>query len=254
MKTTAILNIKGGVGKTVSTVNIGACLSELGHRVLIVDLDPQANATQIFRAYDMDSPCISEVFLDKDASVADIIKPTDYPNIDILPSNISFAFVEAKVISDVTRSQQNRLKKGLSQVKDRYDYCLIDCPPSVGTITINALTAADSVIVPLKIDQFALDGLDHLMTTIFEVRDEFNESLQFLGAFVTEDNNTTVNKVVKETLVASPMLKICNTAIRKNVAVTESTFNQRPVVFDKPNSAASIGYRELTTELLARGL
>lgn len=254
MKTTAILNIKGGVGKTVSTVNIGACLSELGHKVLIVDLDPQANATQIFRSYDIKSPCISEVFLDKDVSVIDIIKSTNYPNIDIIPSNISFAFVEAKVISDVTRSQQNRLKKGLSQVKDRYDYCLIDCPPSVGTITINALTAADSVIVPLKIDQFALDGLDHLMNTIFEVRDEFNDSLQFLGAFVTEDNNTTVNKVVKETLVSTPLLRLCDTTIRKNVAVTESTFNQVPVVFDNPKCPASVGYRQLTDELLKRGL
>ncbi len=254
MKSVAILNIKGGVGKTVSTVNIGACLSELGHKVLIVDLDPQANATQTFNSYDSTSPSISEVFLDKGVLTSHVIKHTEYPNIDILPSNIGFAFVEAKITSDVTRSQQNRLKKGLAQIKDNYDYCLIDCPPSVGVITINALTAAQTVIVPLLIDQYALDGLNNLMQTIFEVRDEFNDRLQYLGAFITLDESTTVNKVVKETLMDTPLLKLCNTAIRRNVAVKESTFNKKPVVFDKPRCAASIGYRLLTAELLERGL
>lgn len=254
MKTIAIINVKGGVGKTVSAVNIGACLSERGSRVLIVDLDSQANATQMLKSYSVDADSITNVFLDKSAVIADIIVPTQYDRLSILPSNIQFAFVESKVLSDTTRQQQTRLKKALAQVSAEYDYCLIDCAPSLGVVSINALVAADSVVVPIKIDQFALDGLDYLIQTVFEIRDEFNEKLQFIGSFVTMDNVTTVNKEIKKVLQQAKHLRLLDTTIKNTVKVTESTFNQVPVVFGDMTCAASVGYRELTDELLKNGL
>ena len=174
MKKLSILNIKGGVGKTTSTINLASTLAEEGKKVLIVDIDAQSNSTMLFKAYDIDALSVSDILLDKNINVEDVIKGTDFDNIDVLPSNISLAFTEKKILLDVTRNQQNRLKKALEQVEDKYDYCLIDCPPSLNMITINALVASDEVIVPIKIDKFALDGLGYLLESINEIKDEFN--------------------------------------------------------------------------------
>ena len=200
MKKLSILNIKGGVGKTTSTINLASTLAEEGKKVLIVDIDAQSNSTMLFKVYDIDALSVSDILLDKNINVIDVIKDTDFDNIDILPSNISLAFTEKKILLDVTRNQQNRLKKALEQVEDKYDYCLIDCPPSLNMITINALVASDEVIVPIKIDKFALDGLGYLLDSIDEVKDEFNPNLKFLGCFITMDNATTVNKEIKKAL------------------------------------------------------
>ena len=200
MKKLSILNIKGGVGKTTSTINLASTLAEEGKKVLTVDIDAQSNSTMLFKAYDIDALSVSDILLDKNINVEDVIKGTDFDNIDVLPSNISLAFTEKKILLDVTRNQQNRLKKALEQVEDKYDYCLIDCPPSLNMITINALVASDEVIVPIKIDKFALDGLGYLLESINEIKDEFNENLKFLGCFITMDNSTTVNKEIKKAL------------------------------------------------------
>lgn len=254
MKTVAVINIKGGVGKTISAVNIGVVLGELGSRVLIVDLDPQANATQLLRSYSMERASVCNVFLEKDFPTVSAIFSTQHTNVDILPSHIGFAYAEGKIITDTTRQQQTRLRKALKQVSDKYDYCILDCPPNIGVITINALAAADGAIVPIKIDQFALDGLDYLISTIYDIKSEFNESLSFLGSFVTMDNATSVNKQIKKQLEQTPILKMYNTAIKTNVKVPESTFSQLPVVVYDKKSPASIAYRELTNEILARGI
>ncbi len=128
----------------------------------------------------------------------------------------------------------------------------MDCPPNIGVITINALVTADYVIVPIKIDQFALDGLDYLIGAVMEIKEEFNESLQFLGCFVTMDNHTSVNKEIKKVMRQQPILKMFDAAIKQNTRVPESTFAQAPVVFTAPKSAASINYMSLTGELLHR--
>ena len=187
MKKLSILNIKGGVGKTTSTINLASTLAEEGKKVLIVDIDAQSNSTMLFKVYDIDALSVSDILLDKNINVIDVIKDTDFDNIDILPSNISLAFTEKKILLDVTRNQQNRLKKALEQVEDKYDYCLIDCPPSLNMITINALVASDEVIVPIKIDKFALDGLGYLLESINEIKDEFNENLKFSFASIRFD-------------------------------------------------------------------
>ena len=249
MKKLSILNIKGGVGKTTSTINLASTLAEEGKKVLIVDIDAQSNSTMLFKAYDIDALSVSDILLDKNINVIDVIKDTDFDNIDILPSNISLAFTEKKILLDVTRNQQNRLKKALEQVEDKYDYCLIDCPPSLNMITTNALCASDEVFVPIKIDKFALDGLEYLLESIEDMKDEFNPNLNFKGCFITMDSATTVNKIIKKELKNLLGDKMFNTTIKQNVKVIESTFDECPVVFGNKKARASINYIDLCKEV-----
>lgn len=249
MKKISVLNIKGGVAKTTSAINVAAILAEEGNRVLVVDVDAQSNLTMAFKSYDIDDLSVSDVLLSKSVEVNEVIKETEHENIDILPSNISLAFAEKKILLDVTRSQQNRLKRILDKLEDKYDYCIIDCPPSLNMITINALVASDEVIVPIKIDKFALDGLEYLLESIDEIKEEFNPSLQFKGCFVTMDTSTTVNKEIKKALKEILKDKMFDTSIRQNVTVTEASFEQIPVVNYKKNSNASKDYRALVKEV-----
>ncbi|MDB8987079.1 AAA family ATPase [Parabacteroides merdae] len=249
MKKISVLNIKGGVAKTTSAINVAAILAEEGNKVLVVDVDAQSNLTMAFKSYDIDDLSVSDVLLSKSVEVNEVIKETEHENIDILPSNISLAFAEKKILVDVTRSQQNRLKRILDELEDKYDYCIIDCPPSLNMITINALVASDEVIVPIKIDKFALDGLEYLLESIDEIKEEFNPNLQFKGCFVTMDTSTTVNKEIKKALKDILKDKMFDTSIRQNVTVTEASFEQIPVVNYKKNSNASKDYRALVKEV-----
>ena len=249
MKTISVLNIKGGVAKTTSTINLAAILASEGSKVLVVDVDAQSNSTIAFKNYDIDELSVSDVLLHKEMNILDVIKETEYENIEILPANISLAFTEKKILLDVTRNQQNRLKKALEQVNDKYDYCIIDCPPSLNMITINALVASDEVIVPIKIDKFALDGLEYLLESIEEIKEEFNPNLIFKGCFVTMDSATTVNKEIKKALKSILRDKLFDSTIRQNISVVESTFEQVPVVMYKKNSNARKDYRSLAKEV-----
>lgn len=249
MKKISVLNIKGGVAKTTSAINIAAILAEKGNKVLVVDVDAQSNLTMAFKAYDIDDLSVSDILLSKSVEVDEVIKETEYENIDILPSNISLAFTEKKILLDVTRNQQNRLKRILDKLEDKYDYCIIDCPPSLNMITINALVASNEVIVPIKIDKFALDGLEYLLESIDEIKEEFNPSLKFRGCFVTMDTATTVNKEIKKALKNILGDKMFDTSIRQNISVVEASFEQMPVVNYKKNSNASKDYLSLVKEV-----
>ncbi|MCX0374796.1 ParA family protein, partial [Clostridium perfringens] len=149
----------------------------------------------------------------------------------------------------VSRSQQNRLSKALESIKDEYDYCLIDCPPALNMITVNALCSSHDVLVPIKIDKFALDGLEYLLDSIEEIKDEFNPILNFKGCFITMDSATTVNKVIKQELKNILGDKVFNTTIKQNVKVIESTFEECPVVFSSKKARASLNYIELSNEI-----
>lgn len=249
MKKISIMNIKGGVAKTTSTANLGACLSQKGYKVLLIDLDPQSNLTKLFKTYSMEDLQISDVLLDKNLDIHKVIKKTDFENIDIIPANINLIFTERNILVDNTRSQQNRLSKALSKVNEKYDYCLIDCPPSLNIITVNALCASDEIFVPIKIDKFALDGLEYLLERIEEIKDEFNPNLNFKGCFITMDSATTVNKLIKQELKNLLGDKLFNTTIKQNVKVIESTFEECPVVFSNKKARASINYKELCKEV-----
>lgn len=249
MKKVSIFNIKGGCAKTTSTANLGACLAEQGNKVLLIDLDPQSNLTKLFKTYSMDDLSVSNVLLDKNLDIHNVIKKTDFKNINIIPANIKLTFAERSILIDNTRSQQNRLSKALSKLNNEYDYCLIDCPPSLNMITVNALCASDDVFVPIKIDKFALDGLEYLLESIEDMKDEFNPNLNFKGCFVTMDSATTVNKLIKKELKNLLGDKIFNTTIKQNVKVIESTFDECPVVFSNKKARASINYRDLCNEV-----
>ncbi len=249
MKKVSIFNIKGGCAKTTSTANLGACLSEQGHKVLLIDLDPQSNLTKLFKTYSMDDLSVSDVLLDKNLDIHNVIKKTDFKNIDIIPANIKLTFAERSILIDNTRSQQNRLSKALSKLNNEYDYCLIDCPPSLNMITVNVLCASDEVFVPIKIDKFALDGLEYLLESIEDMKDEFNPNLNFKGCFITMDSATTVNRLIKKELKNLLGDKIFNTTIKQNVKVIESTFDECPVVFSNKKARASINYKDLCNEV-----
>ena len=233
MKKISVFNIKGGVAKTTSTANFGACLEEKGDRVLLVDLDPQSNLTKLFKAYSMEDVSIADVLLNKNLDIEKVIKKTDFENIDILPSNVTLAFAERKILLDV----------------NKYDYCLIDCPPALNMITVNALCASDEVLVPIKIDKFALDGLEYLLDSIEEIKEEFNPNLNFKGCFITMDSSTTVNKVIKQELKSVLGEKMFNTSIHQNIKVVESTFEECPVVFSSKKARASLNYKDLSKEI-----
>lgn len=242
MKVISVLNIKGGVAKTTSTVNIAALLASKLNKVLIVDLDPQSNATKYLDMYSADTKGTYEVLRGEDVQP---IK-TSF-KVDLLPSNIRLIMSESEILSDTRRSRENRLKKWLD--KQEYDYVFIDCPPALGTLTTNALVASDYVLVPLKIDKFALDGFEYLLDSIEETKQEFNEKLKLLGVFVTMDKHTKINKEIKEDLTNALGDKFFKQTIRENVDVIKSTFYNAPVVISRPKANASKDYINLVKEL-----
>ncbi len=249
MKILSIVNIKGGVGKTASSVNIATSLGEVGKRVLIVDADAQSNATQYLDCYSTEGTSTYDVLMDKDLDASTVVKNTNVKNVSIVPANIKLILCENEIINDTRRSRESRLKKALESLKE-YDYIIIDCPPSLGVITTNALVASDYVLVPIKIDKFALDGFGYLLETLDQIRDEFNPKLEFLGAFITMDKRTAINRNIKAKLKEALKEKLFNASIRENVKLIQSTFEQKPVVIYDKNAISSRDYRVLTQEVI----
>ncbi|MBQ3422861.1 MAG: ParA family protein [Romboutsia sp.] len=249
MKKITMFNIKGGVGKTTSTINVAAVLASQNKKVLIVDLDPQANATMAFKQYDINDLSISDLLLYKEKNICSVIKNTDYENIDIIPSNIKLIPAESEILRNITKAQQTRLKKILLEAEDKYDYCLIDCPTYPNMLTVNALTASDMVMIPIKIDKYSMDGLEYLMDYIEDIRYEFNPNLKLGGCFITMYSNTNVNKQIKDELKEMLGDLLYDTVIRTNIIVVESTFVQKPLIDYKKKSHASIDYEKLVKEV-----
>lgn len=253
VKIMSLVNIKGGVGKTISTVNIAACLQEKGYSVLVIDLDAQANTSQFFKVYDEEKLSVSSLLLDIDgiADINPIIMETEYEGLDIIPANLSLAVCEKELLIDSKRKQQDLLKQALKKVQNDYDFCIIDCPPKyLSMLTINALVASNEVLVPIQIDDFSIKGLGNLMENINEIKDKYNDSLKFRGCFITMDSPTKLNKDMKKILKENLKDKMFNTSIRTTVKVRESIFAHIPVVFYDEKANASIDYRNFVNELL----
>lgn len=263
MKTISIFNNKGGVAKTISTINIGAVLQELGKKVLIVDIDPQGNSSRLLNnkevrngrsidnedCYRIDIDTVTELLLDDNVKASDIIKHTAYEGLDIITSNNKLEFAEADLLSYDKLEQGNKLYEKLKEVDELYDYCIIDCSPNFNCITINGLMASDEVLVPLKIDQMSIDGIGTLLARINDIKDEYNAKVEFGGCFVTMDKPTRVNKLMKGVLGNLLDGKLLRTSIKEDKHVTESTFSQKPVIFYKSKCNATEGYKKLVDEV-----
>lgn len=249
MKIISFLNIKGGVAKTVSTVNVAAELGKQDYKVLIIDLDPQSNATKYLGLYYPNSQGSYELLMGEDVGIC----MTEYKGVSLVPANIKLIASESEILADTKRARETRLKKWLSsKAQDTFDYVLIDCPPSLGMISINALTASDYVLVPLKIDKFSLDGFEYLIGSINSVKDEFNERLNLLGVFITMDRATKINREVKEELKTELGDLLFKQTIRENVDVIKSTFESTPLIYFNNRANASKDYKALVEEFKCR--
>jgi len=249
-KTIAITNQKGGVGKTTTSVNLGASLAKLGKKVLLVDIDPQGNTTSGIGINKADvTHCIYDVIINE-IHPKEAIVDTAIPNLRILPATIQLAGAEIELVPVVSR--EVRLKKSLQLVKHMFDYILIDCPPSLGILTINSLTAADSVIIPIQCEYYALEGLSQLLNTVRLVQKHLNSSLQIEGVLLTMfDARTNLGIQVIDEVKKYFQQKVYQTIIPRNVRLSEAPSHGQSIITYDPRSKGAEVYMELAKEVIS---
>jgi chromosome partitioning protein len=248
----AMCNQKGGVGKTTSTINIAAALAEYGRRVLLVDFDPQGALSVGLGISAMDEPTIYNLLMKRDLDPHDVIQHTVVPNLDLIPANIDLSAAEVQLVSEVGREKV--LSRVLKKVSTEYDVILIDCQPSLGLLTVNALTAAHGVFIPLATEFFALRGVALLMDIIGKVRESTNEALQVDGILATMyDPRTLHSREVLERLHEAFGDKIFASVINRTVKFPDATVAAVPITVFAPTSEAAEAYRLVARELVERG-
>ncbi len=251
-KIITVANQKGGVGKTTTSVNLGSCLAYIGKKVLLVDIDPQGNATSgvgIEKA-DVDY-CVYDVLVD-DLEVKQVIKATNVENLQVIPATIQLAGAEIELVSTISR--EVRLKRALEEVKDNYDYILIDCPPSLGLLTINALTASDAVLIPVQCEYYALEGLSQLLNTVRLVQKHLNHELAIEGVLLTMlDARTNLGLQVIEEVKKYFQDKVYKTIIPRNIRLSEAPSHGEPIIIYDPKSRGAEVYLELAKEVVTSG-
>ena len=249
-KVIAIANQKGGVGKTTTSVNISAILAKKGRKVILVDGDPQGNATS---GLGVDKNVENSLYdiLVNEVDINETLQDTCIKNLKVCPSNVNLAGAEVELVNLMSREQ--RLKEKLDEVKDDYDYIIIDCPPSLGLITLNAFTAADSVLIPVQCEYYALEGLGQLINTINLVKKHLNKNLAIEGAVLTMyDMRTNLsNQVVREVKRYFDD-KVYKTVIPRNIKLSEAPSYGMPIVTYDPLSKGSRSYEKLTKEFLKK--
>ena len=247
----AITNQKGGVGKTTTAINLSACLAEAGKKVLVIDADPQGNTTS---GLGLDKNSLESTVYDLllgEKKIKDVISSTCVDNLMIIPSNINLSGAETELVGQENR--EHILSSLLSEVKDNYDFILIDCPPSLNLITINALTASDTVLVPIQCEYFALEGLEQLMYTIGLVKKRLNEKLALEGVvFTMYDARTNLSMEVVEEVKKELKGSIYKTIIPRNVRLGEAPSHGLPITMYDGRSKGAESYRLLAEEVIEK--
>ena len=244
----AVANQKGGVGKTTTTVNMGAALAELDHRTLVIDLDPQGNATTgLVINYRTLDHTMYDVLL-HDVALEDCIEPTEVRNLFVAPASLDLAGAEIELVPAFSR--ESRLKRAVADVIDDYDFILIDCPPSLGLLTVNGLVAATEVMVPIQCEYYALEGLAQLTRNVELVRTNLNPELEISGiVMVMYDSRTRLAEQVVSEVRGHFGPKVCRNMIPRNIRLSEAPSYGQPITTFDPSSRGAVAYRELAREV-----
>jgi len=250
--TLAVVNQKGGVGKTTTAVNLAACLADLGRKVLLVDVDPQGNATSGVGIVKTGlRACIYDVLIN-DEPVEDVILPTDYRNLHLIPARLDLAGADIELMSMMSR--ETKLKQALEPTQSKYDIIVIDCPPSLGLLTINVLAAAEYAILPIQCEYYALEGISQLLKTIELVKQHLNTNLKIAKVLLTMfDYRTNLSHQVVREVQMFFKDEVSQTIIPRNVRLSEAPSHGRPIISYDPKSKGAEAYKKFAAEVMAFG-
>ncbi len=249
-KSIAIFNQKGGVGKTTTNINLAACLALRGKKILVIDIDPQGNTTSGLGIAKKGLPYTSYDLLVTEVDPVETIMKTNFKNLDIIPASVDLAGAEIELVN--LKGREKRLKYALQQIKSGYDYILIDCPPSLGLLTLNALTAVDSVLIPIQCEFYALEGVSQLISTIDLVKRSLNPELRIEGVILSMfDGRTNLSLQVMEEVKKYFGAKLYNTVIPRNVRLAEAPSYGLPIISYDPRSKGAMAYQAFAEEFLS---